>query len=68
LPAVLDANARTLNAKIISNAAFRYLCFLALAGIRPWIDTAKRDGACCIMLRGRKDGIENSGWNQKQLA
>jgi hypothetical protein len=27
--ALLDANARTLNAKIISNAAFSYLCFPA---------------------------------------
>ncbi|HYM85265.1 MAG TPA: hypothetical protein VET30_00880 [Pseudoxanthomonas sp.] len=67
-PAVLNANARTLNAKIISNAAFSYLCFPAHAHIRPWIDTPKRDGARCIMLRGRKYGSENSGLSKNQLA
>jgi len=51
-PAALNANARPLNAKIISNAAFSFLCFPAHPHARPRMDSAKRNGARCIMLRG----------------
>jgi hypothetical protein len=50
-PAARHANFRTWNAKIISNAAFSFLCFLAHAHALPRMDTAKRGGARCIMLR-----------------
>jgi len=68
-PAVLGAKARTLNAKIISNAAFRFLSFFpADVLVRPEMHTTMRDGAQCIMLRGANFGIVESRLNQNRLA